>query len=245
MPLQAVLFDLVGTLLDEKSDYEALDRVMKRVSERFKLDATGKDLSGEFSLALMEILGAEAPDDEAPAAFVPFEKAAKDVFAALLAFRGFEASPEDVEWFWSQYLDDQRRTWRAYPEARKVLEELKARGLKLVVVTDSDRYLAKEILPRLRLDALVDAVVCAEDAGYVKPHPAVFERAVAAAGVPAEACAVVGDSYERDVLGARGAGIPIGVLVDRHRARTVDVPAIANLKRLPRVLAALEATPRA
>lgn len=241
MPVRAVLLDLVGTLLDEQSDYEALDRVMAKVQQRFSLDAKPKELSGEFSLALMEILRSEEPDDETPAAFVPFEKAAKDIFAAILEFRGFEASNEDVAWFWSSYLDDQRRTWRLYPEAKKALEELRAPGRRIVIVTDSDRYLAKEMLPRLRLEPLVDAVVCAEDAGFPKPHPALFELAVNAAAVDARECVMVGDSYERDVLGARAAGIARGILVDRHRARTVDCPAVASLKRVPRLVAGMEA----
>ena len=240
-PVRAVLFDLVGTVLDEQSDYEALDRVMARVAERFRLDAKPKELSGEFSLALMEILRQEGDDVETPAEFVPFEKAAKDIFAAILEFRGFTASPEDVAWFWSSYLEDQRKTWRLYPEAKKVLQDLKAKGLRIVIVTDADRYLAREMLPRLKLDALVDAVVCAEDAGFVKPHPAVFELGIKAAGCAADECAFVGDSYERDVLGARAAGIRHAILVDRHRARTVDVPTVPSLKRVPKLLGAIEA----
>ncbi len=235
-PLRAVLLDLVGTILDEESDYEALDRAMANVRARFSLDARPKELSGEFSLALMEILRAEGEDDDRAAEFVPFERAAKDIFAAILEVRGFRASPEDVAWFWATSLEEQRRTWRAYPEAKKVLEGLKARGLRIVVVTDSDRYLAREILPRLRLDEVVDAVVCAEDAGFVKPHPAIFELGVRTAAAAPDECAFVGDSYERDVLGARAAGIERVVLVDRHRARTLDVPTTPSLTRVPRIL---------
>lgn len=235
-PVRAVLFDLVGTLLDEATDYEALDRVMARVAERFQLDSKPKELSGEFSLALMEILRSESDDVETPAEFIPFERAAKDIFAALLQFRGFTASPEDVAWFWAAYLEEQRRAWKPYPEVRKILQDLREKGLRIVIVTDSDRSLAREMLPRLRIEPLVDAVVCAEDAGFVKPHPALFELGVKATGFPAEECAFVGDSYERDILGARAAGISRVILVDRHRARTVDVPTVPSLKRVPRLL---------
>jgi HAD superfamily hydrolase (TIGR01549 family) len=234
--VKLVLLDLVGTLLDEASDYDALDGVMKLVVERFRLDAKPKELSGEFSLALMEILRGE-PDLEEPADFVPFEKAAKDIFAAILEFRGFKATPEDVAWFWSSYLQIQKKTWRLFPEAKKALKDLKDKGFRIGIVTDSDRYLAAEILPALRLNGLVDFVVCAEEVGFVKPHPAIFERALATAGVAPEEAVMVGDSYERDVLGARGAGVGRAILVDRHRARTVDVPTLPGLKRLPKLLA--------
>ena len=49
---------------------------------------------------------------------------------------------------------------------------------------------------------------------------------------------MIGDSYERDVLGARAAGVMRAVLVDRHKARTVDdVPVVSTLDTLPAALA--------
>ena len=47
--------------------------------------------------------------------------------------------------------------------------------------------------------------------------PALFRLAIERAGATALDTVMIGDSYERDVLGARGAGIARAVLVDRHR----------------------------
>jgi putative hydrolase of the HAD superfamily len=51
--------------------------------------------------------------------------------------------------------------------------------------------------------------------GREKPDPAIFEHALAVAGVEREACLHVGDLLSADVLGARAAGIE-AVLLDPH-----------------------------
>lgn len=44
-------------------------------------------------------------------------------------------------------------------------------------------------------------------AGYEKPHPAIFIAGLEAMGVPAARAAHIGDRYEEDYAGARGAGM--------------------------------------
>src|SRR5438874_7884126 len=109
-----LFFDLVGTLVDEESDYKALDATMDAARYRFGIRDDAASLSGDFSLALMEILRGEDPSPSpsrspSRSEWVPFERAAKEVFAAVLEVRGFAAKPKDVDWFWSTFVDVQRR----------------------------------------------------------------------------------------------------------------------------------------
>lgn len=60
---------------------------------------------------------------------------------------------------------------------------------------------------RLGLDGLIDLVVTSYTTGWEKPHPAMFERALAAAGVPAASACNVGDRLDADVLGPQALGI--------------------------------------
>jgi len=60
---------------------------------------------------------------------------------------------------------------------------------------------------RIGLDGLLRFCVTARETGVAKPHPAIFDAASAAAGVPAEQILHVGDDPERDVHGARAAGM--------------------------------------
>lgn len=240
-----LLFDLVGTLVDEASDYEALDTAMEAARFRFGIDEPASALSGDFSLALMEILRTEEPEEAgtvppAAAGFVPFEAAAQEVFAAVMEVRGIEVGPSDAAWFWATFVQVQKKLIRLHPDAKGALTWARRQGHRIVLLTDADPYLTSDILPATGITALWDGVITAAEAGYAKPEAPIFRLALERAGVPASRAIMIGDSYERDVLGARAAGIPRAILVDRHRARTVDdVPVITTLDALPAALARL------
>lgn len=225
--------------MDEATDYEALDATMDAARERFALPDEAAALSGDFSLALMEILRTEGePATNGSAAeWVPFEQAAKEVFAAVLEVRGVGATEADVAWFWRAFTDAQRRVVRAHPDAAECLAWARAQGYDVFVVTDADPYFVTDICPTTGLSQWWGGVVTAAEAGDPKPDAKIFKLALERAGVAAVECIMVGDSYERDVLGARAAGISRAVLVDRHKARTVDdVPVISSLLSLPAAL---------
>jgi HAD superfamily hydrolase (TIGR01549 family) len=241
-----LLFDLVGTLVDEASDYEALDAAMEAARFRFGIAEPASALSGDFSLALMEILRAEEPGDAgsapppAPAEFVPFEEAAQEVFAAVMEVRGIEVSASDAAWFWATFVQVQKKLIRLHPDAKNALEWARRHGHRVIVLTDADPYLTRDILPATGIVDMWDDVITAAEAGYAKPEAPIFRLALERAGVPASRAIMIGDSYERDVLGARAAGIPRAILVDRHRVRTIDdVPVITTLDALPAALARL------
>jgi putative hydrolase of the HAD superfamily len=101
----------------------------------------------------------------------------------------------------------------AYPDAAPALVRARAAGARIVVVSNWDVSLAA-VLARVGLAPLLDGVLTSAGVGARKPAPQIFARAIETAGVPAEACLHVGDSFAEDVAGARAAGIE-AVLLDR------------------------------
>ena len=191
----------------------------------------------------MEILRGEEPSpppspSRSRSDWVPFERAAKEVFAAVLEVRGFDTTANDVEWFWTTFVDVQRRLVRPHTDAARALLWARHRGHRVFVVTDADPYFVRDVVPASGLAELWDGVVTAAEAGEPKPDPALFRLAIERAGGEPLDTIMIGDSYERDVLGARAAGVMRAVLVDRHKARTVDdVPVVSTLDTLPAALA--------
>lgn len=130
----------------------------------------------------------------------------------------------------------------AYPEAPAVLAALRGRGLALVVCSNWDLSL-HEVLARTGLQELLDGAVVSAVEGVAKPDPALFARALAAAGdVPPGAALHVGDSVDADVEGARAAGVR-AVLIrrdgDELRSHEADarplppgVPVVSDLRGL-------------
>jgi putative hydrolase of the HAD superfamily len=122
--------------------------------------------------------------------------------------------------------------FRPYPEVPAVLRELRARGARLVVVSNWDVSL-HDVLAATGLRPLLDAVVTSAELGAAKPDPAIFAAALrAAGGVPASTAVHVGDDEEADAGGARAAGIA-AVLVRRDGGPAPHgVPAIRTLAEL-------------
>ncbi|HEX3689479.1 MAG TPA: HAD-IA family hydrolase [Solirubrobacteraceae bacterium] len=95
----------------------------------------------------------------------------------------------------------------AYPDARPALLRARAAGaVRIIVVSNWDVSLA-DVLERVGLAALVDAVVTSAAVGAAKPAPAIFAHALGLAGVAAENALHVGDSLQEDVRGAAACGI--------------------------------------
>ena len=153
-------------------------------------------------------------------------------FGGAAAAPGFDACFAEL---FAHYADG--AAWRVFPEVPAVLTALRARGLRLAVVSNFDGRLPG-LLAALGLGPRFDAVVYSSRAGAAKPSPAIFAHALATLGVPADAAVHVGDSIDADVGGACAAGLR-AVLVDRgvaHGAVPASVAVLPSLAALPALL---------
>lgn len=98
------------------------------------------------------------------------------------------------------------RAWQVFPEVHAVLQELRARGLQLVVISNFDSRLLG-ILEDMQLTGCFDAIVYSSSAGSAKPDREIFARAATALGISCNAMLHVGDNPRADFEGARAAGL--------------------------------------
>ena len=119
-----------------------------------------------------------------------------------------------------------------FEDALPVLEELRAAELRLGLVSNGIRDL-NEFVAHHRLD--VDAIVGSRAHGYVKPHPTIFKAALEQLGVEPAHAAMVGDSLEEDVEGARALGMR-AVLIDREDRHPDVEERLTDLYGLPAAL---------
>ncbi|HEX4804409.1 MAG TPA: HAD family hydrolase [Conexibacter sp.] len=129
--------------------------------------------------------------------------------------------------------------FRPFPEVADVLCGARARGARLVVVSNWDVSL-HDVLDATGLAPLVDGVVTSAEVGSSKPEREIFARGLALAGAAAEDAVHVGDSVEHDVAGALAAGI-VPLLLARDGASPdgsapAGVRAIATLRPLLELL---------
>jgi len=119
-----------------------------------------------------------------------------------------------------------------FEDAIPVLEELRAAGLRIGVVSHGIRDLT-EFVAHHRLD--VDAIVDSRSHGRVKPHPTIFQAALDLLGVEAVDAVMVGDSLEEDVEGARALGMR-AILIDREDRHPDVEERLTDLYGLPAAL---------
>ena len=81
---------------------------------------------------------------------------------------------------------------------RGVLEKLASAGFTLGLVTNFYGNL-KLVLDEFKLTPLFKFVIESYEFKKTKPDPAIFQAALAAAGVPAEECIFIGDSADEDI----------------------------------------------
>jgi putative hydrolase of the HAD superfamily len=122
-------------------------------------------------------------------------------------------------------------TFALYPGALELLEGLRARGLRVGIVSNWSARLPG-LLERLEVARRVDFVLCSALERAEKPDPALFARALELARARPEEAVHAGDDLEKDVLGARRAGLR-SILVDHAGTRAgLSVPRVTSLAEL-------------
>ena len=119
-----------------------------------------------------------------------------------------------------------------YDDVPPVLDELRSRGLKLGIVSNTGRDV-HEFLAHHNLS--VDAALSSRVHGKVKPHPTIFQAVLDGLEVEAKRAAMVGDSPEDDLEGARGLGMR-AFLVDREGVYPDAEDRLPDLFALPAAL---------
>lgn len=171
----AVLLDLDGTVLDTG---ELILASWRHVRDRFGLAGTDDEFRRGMGRPLLDVLGRFARPD------APAERLVEVYREHNLAVH-----------------DDVVRPFPGIPEA---LDALRARGVRLAVVTSKHRAVAER---GLRVTGIaVDALVGPLDAARPKPAPDPVVHALALLGADAAGAVMVGDS-PHDIEAGRAAGV--------------------------------------
>ena len=220
-PLEAVLFDLDGTLLDTAADIAA---ALNRAIGEQGWAPVGED-------QVRRMIGRGAPTLVTRAAAAQGRSLSAEVHAAV------------VERFFHHYgalQDDQSFTARPFEGADRTLRRLHEAGLRLAVVTNKQQRFATGLLQRLGLSGWVDLVVGGDSCERRKPDPQPLLYACETLHVGPDRALMVGDSVN-DVLAARAAGIPVVCVPHGYNEgqdpRTLDCDLLVDtLDDLPKLL---------
>ena len=179
--IDAVLFDLDGTLIDSAPDLGAAADQMRTERglpslplERYRPMA-GAGARGMLGVAFG--LTPEAPE-----------------FAALR------------EEFFVNYESRMLRNTQVFDGVAELVEALRARGLPWGVVTNKSVRFTAPLTRAMPLFESARAIVSGDTTPYAKPHPEPLFEAARRLGVAPVHCVYVGDD-ERDIVAGRAAGM--------------------------------------
>jgi putative hydrolase of the HAD superfamily len=204
-PIRAVLFDMGGTL--ENLYYDAAIQHAATCGLRELLAERGLDPGSDLDLMATVLSGMKAyqswrqeSEIELPPERVWTEYILTD---HGLSRERLIAAAEDITYFYETHY--QVRSLR--PEAPVALDALHKKGLRLAVISNIiSRRLVPCKLAEYGITHYFGPVVTSSSFGWRKPNVRIFTEAARLMRLPPAACAYVGDTISRDVIGARRAG---------------------------------------
>ena len=190
MAIDAIIFDLDGTLLDTNSLHiESWRRAFEKFGFIIAPDRIAPEIAREASELIASILGQSIADEKG------------------------EELGEAVSQFVVEVVDEQKPL-RAMDGAHELFVALKKRNIKIAIATTAGKKELDVLIEGSGFDvrALANAVTTEEDAENGKPAPDILWATCEKLGLNPAQCALVGDS-KWDSLSARAAGVAaIGIL---------------------------------
>lgn len=222
MSLRAVLFDVDFTLA--RPGPELGPEGYRRLGERFGL-VLEPSLYGEARERAIEQLRRHPELDHDEEVWIVFTEA---------IVRGMGGDSERAR----EAAGEMTRAWEhahnfeLYNDALPTLAALREHGLSLGLVSNTGRDL-EAFVAHHRLD--VDALLSSGAHGKTKPHPTIFRAVLERLAVEPEEAAMVGDSIDDDIEGARALGMR-AILLDREGRHPGFEPRLDDLRALPAAL---------
>ncbi len=186
MPVEALIFDLDGTLVETAPDLLAATNHVLSSVERPTISAVMlRQFVGHGAMDLLRramlATGGLAGDAEM-----------KRLHTELLKFYGENVARQST----------------VFPGLLTLLDKSKARGLRMGVCTNKVENLSNKLLVEIGLASYFDAVVGGDTLPIMKPDPAPYNEVARRLGVDAKRTIMFGDSGT-DIKTAQNAGVPV------------------------------------
>ena len=204
--IDAVLFDLDGTLIDSAPDLGAAADQMRLSRGLPSLHAAlYRPMAGAGARGMIGVALGKSPADE-----------------------GYDALKEE---FFRNYEQRMLNDCRVFDGVAELLSQITASGLKWGIVTNKSLRFTNPIVRAIPLFETAQTVISGDTTAYAKPHPEpLFEAARQLGALPAR-CVYVGDD-KRDIDAAIAAGMPclaaIWGYLGAHDVRTWNADALTK-----------------
>jgi phosphoglycolate phosphatase len=186
MPLQGLIFDLDGTLVDTAPDLlHATNHALSLIDRPPVSMAQLRSFVGTGAMNLID-LGTRATGTAVD------QQTLTRLRDSFLAYYG----------------DNIAKSSAIFDGLAPLLEQAKSHGLKLGVCTNKVEYLSHKLLQELGIAGHFSSVVGGDTLPLMKPDPAPYRETARRMGIDPAATLMFGDS-ETDINTAKNAGVPV------------------------------------
>lgn len=244
--IRAVLFDMDDTLLDwsgQTGSYTELIRPnVDNMYEYLAADGHKLPERDEFARCYREVVVEQWGEAKKTWNSVHFPGTLEICFRRL----GLDLDKIDLERVMRAYDNRPLPGVALFPDAIEVLQTLREQGYKVALVTNSmfPMWMRDTELHAFEIFDFFDVRITSGDSGYMKPHPAIYERALDLLGVLPDEAVFVGDRPANDIAGANEVGLVSVLISPAHLERELDGVEpdyiISTLSELPPILDKLE-----
>lgn len=204
--IQAVIFDLYGTLIRIRTDEDDTEQVWKPLA--FYFGYHGAHWSPEqLRKAYAQEVDWRQREADCRAAGGYGEVQLEQVLEALLRKGGGEVSAQAVEGAGMLLRACSTRRAELYPGARELLDALRGAGKKVYLLSNAQRLFTAPEMRMLDLWGRFDRVFLSSDWGIKKPGADYFALALRECGCAPDRVLMVGNSITDDILPARKLGL--------------------------------------
>lgn len=195
--IQAVLFDLDGTLLDSAPDLASAANRMRTSRGMTELPyACFRPHVGSGARGMLSVAFQMNPAD------AEFESMKMEFFAN-----------------YEKCLTQHTVAFSGVPEA---IAKITLAKIKWAVVTNKSQRFTMPLTEAMSLFSSAGAVISGDTTPYSKPHPAPLLEAASRLGIPPENCLYVGDD-ERDIVAGRAAGMQTVAAAYGYLGKDADI----------------------
>jgi putative hydrolase of the HAD superfamily len=231
MAIKAIFFDAAGTLIKPA---RRVGETYAVLAQKYGVEPSAAEITERFRLCFHSAPPLAFPGT--PAMRIEdlerawWKELVRRVFEPWDGFQRFDDYFAELFAYFAQ-----PDAWALYPEVAETLPVLERRGLVLSVISNFDSRLIG-ILQGLGAAHWFEHIFVSSRVGYAKPDRQIFHTALERHSLEAGDALHVGDSEEKDLLGANRAGLK-GVLVERNGAGNSNLsPRITSLRSIPSLL---------
>jgi putative hydrolase of the HAD superfamily len=214
-PIRNILFDLGGTLMHARGDwtpiFEQSDRALTNTLREYHIELEAKI----FRARLHEYYAQRDKDFQ--------ETSYHFVLHELLKELGYADVDESIV---RAALDAMfvitQSNWQLEDDTLETIQQLKSKNYKLGIFSNAgDDKDVQTLVENFGIRPYFDFVLTSASCYYRKPHARAFEIALARWNIPPEEAAMVGDSLQADIFGAKNLGMQ-AIWISRRAQVTTD-----------------------